>query len=520
MSSDGQRGGEGGASSAPASPSHRRRAISLGAKGEVRREVQRLRQGDVLPNPTNGQSIGPVGIDSQNSGQMPQAGPPPPAQVAHAQHIQQQREILQQHQLAALRAKEPTDLNMPEGIEDINPLIGELVHQYKRLQEGERKLDMIMQRKRLEMQDRYNRPERREGVLRISIHNTYENQPWQQDIPDNFTYEDIKDPEYAIWIRAELLSEDGDMSDDEAEEMKTKVVEKEDEIQKDKKRFSNFFHRITIERENPNGENVNIADWKKGTGGIDSFDHLKIKRTGDTKFNVVINLHREEHPDRYRLSHALTSTVDHEEGSRADVLYWLFEYIKLFGLQDDDEKRTIRCDSNLKAIFGVDMVYFPQVPEMIIQHLHPLPPYQLRYTVHLDKEYTGIQTIYDVRVQVEDPICAMIYAMTHSKVNAERNRKIAECDKKLARMVQYLHRSMGRHAFFKEFSMDPQGFCRKWLVSQQRDLRIMLGERAGISGAVDFERGGEGSVWSSDAIKAAVQDMLAKDDAREAAKKA
>jgi SWI/SNF-related matrix-associated actin-dependent regulator of chromatin subfamily D len=465
-------------------------------------------------------------LDPGQAGQSGAQQGQPHAINANAQHIQQQREIQQQHQFAVLRAKIPTDLNMPEGLEDINPYIGEYVRQYKALQEAERKIDMIMARKRLDMQDRYNRPERREGNLRIFIHNTYENQPWQQypedqPQPETFTWESQKDPEYTLIIRGTLQPEEDDMSDDEAEEMNNKVVEEEDEVQKDKKRFSNFFNRITIDVENPNNPNADptiLAEWKKGPN-TPSMDYLKITRKGDSKFSGTISLYREEHPERYRLSHALTSTIDLEEGSRAEVLYCIFEYIKLFGLQDDDEKRTIRCDSNLKAVFGSDVVYFPQVPEMIIQHLHPLPPYQLRYTVHLDKGNTGQRTVYDVRVQVEDPICARIYAMTHSKVNAERNRKIDDCNKQLAIMIQQLHRHMARHAFFKAFSLDPLGFCRKWLASQQRDLRIILGERAGIPNGIEFEKGGPNSVWGSDAVRAAVQDMLAKDDAREAAKK-
>jgi SWI/SNF-related matrix-associated actin-dependent regulator of chromatin subfamily D len=442
---------------------------------------------------------------------MPPAGAHPQAHphVINPQQIQQQREIQMQHQMAQRRSRKPTDLNMPEGLEDINPFIAEYMGQYKELQEGERKLDMITARKRLDMQDRYNRPERREGVLRIWIWNTVENQPWQQNLdPDSFDFDTGLDPTYKLTIMAKLLPEDDEDSDEE-EDKETKVVEDEDEVQKDKKRFSNFFNRISIDVERPTGEPVNLVDWKKQQNSP-SFDHINMQRKGDENFNLVISLTREEKPERFRLSQALTSTLDMEEGSRAEVLQCLWEYIKLFGLQDDDEKRRVRCDSNLKAIFGVDIVYFPQIPERIIQHLHPLPPYQLRYTVHMDKEYNGAQTIYDVRVAVEDPICARIYAMTHSPKHHERLQQIAGLDDQLAVLIQQLHHHMARHAFFKGFAMDPVNFCKKWLASQQRDLEIILGERGEMSGSMEFEKGGAEGVWGSDAVRAAVQDMLNK----------
>lgn len=276
-------------------------------------------------------------------GQMPAAGPHPQAHnVINQQHIQQQREIQMQHQLAQRRSKKPTDLNMPEGIEDINPVIGELVGMYKALQEAERKLDMTMMRKRLDMQDTFNRHIRREQSLRIFISNTVENQPWQQDLaPDSFDFETGEDSTYKMKVVGELLKDDDDEEDENDVE--------EDETQKSRKRFFHFFKAVSVDVERPFGEPVNLVDWKKQPNQ-EIHNHFTMERKGDENLNVLISLTRDETPERYRLSQALSQTLDMEEGDRAEVLQGVWEYVKFMGLQEDEEKRKVRCDAALKQV--------------------------------------------------------------------------------------------------------------------------------------------------------------------------
>ena len=445
-------------------------------------------------------------------GQMPAAGPHPQPNphAANQQHIQQQREVQMQHQAALRRVRKPTDFDLPEGIEDWDPIIAELCGQYKALQAAERKLDTIMAAKRLQMQDRYNKPERRERTLRIWINNTVANQPWQQPpfTAETFDFDTMgEEPTYKVKFLAALQPDPlgGDDSDEE--------VEEKDEDEKDAELVSHFFKRICVDVERPADDplQINLFDWKKAEAPR-TFDHFTMERKGDETFTIVISLYRDEKPERFRLSQALEATLDMEEASRAEVLQYMWEYIKWANLQDDDEKRRIRCDHNLKAVFGVDYVYFPQLAERIIPHLHPLEPYKLRYTVHIDKEYDGIQTVYDVQVAVDDPICRKIWKMTHSPKHLEELRKIEEINDKLAIQIQKCHRCKARRDFFYEFSMDPVGFTKKWTESQKRDLQIMLGDtRENIVNAMDFEKGGEDGIWGSDAVREAVRGKLGRD---------
>jgi SWI/SNF-related matrix-associated actin-dependent regulator of chromatin subfamily D len=90
-------------------------------------------------------------------------------------------------------------------------------------------------------------------------------------------------------------------------------------------------------------------EWKKQAGAAD-FDCLEFERKGDENLNVTINLVRDELPERFRLSQALSQTLDAEEADRAEVVMGIWEYVKAMGLQEDEEKRSVRCDDRLRQV--------------------------------------------------------------------------------------------------------------------------------------------------------------------------
>jgi SWI/SNF-related matrix-associated actin-dependent regulator of chromatin subfamily D len=56
---------------------------------------------------------------------------------------------------AKLRSRQPTDKNIPEGVEEI--VIGDGVQRYRELRDLERRLDATMTRKRLDIENAVNR---------------------------------------------------------------------------------------------------------------------------------------------------------------------------------------------------------------------------------------------------------------------------------------------------------------------------------------------------------------------------
>lgn len=73
----------------------------------------------------------------------------------HQQNSNRQEVLKQENERAKRMSKQPTDKNIPEGVEEY--IIGDGVQRYRELRELERRLDSTMTRKRLDIQDAVNR---------------------------------------------------------------------------------------------------------------------------------------------------------------------------------------------------------------------------------------------------------------------------------------------------------------------------------------------------------------------------
>lgn len=484
-------------------------------------------------------------INSQDS----DLGPMPPnqqhPQQPQAQIYQQQvhhRNALLEHQMAQRRARKPTNLNLPDGLEDI--VIGDGVEQYKKLRDAEKRLDNLMLRKRLEIQDSFSRNIRRQKTMRIWITNTVSGQPWEGDQDAaTFSFETTTDPKFKVRVEGRLLEYDDDdilhsddeeegeddqdeeMTDGPAEVPKPKSAPKPRKLIKPSRKFSHFFKALDVEFENPNGVPVIPGDhnktvsWKKGTDASQAgeFDYMQFERMADENTNITICLTRDEQPERYRLSEALADTLCMQEADRAEVVMALWDYVRFMGLQEDEERRIIRCDDDLKRIFGVDTFYFPQAAERLLPHLLPLPPVRLPYTIRVDQAFhqsgNPEPTIYDVQVTVEDPVRALYFKMTQRPDHIATLQQIRKLDDELAVVIQAIHHHKARYDFFSSMAKDPKKFMERWLSSQKRDLSVFMGEmeRGDVAG---MEFAGA-DVWNSEAVKEAVRYRLARAQAED-----
>jgi SWI/SNF-related matrix-associated actin-dependent regulator of chromatin subfamily D len=157
----------------------------------------------------------------RNSG--PMVHPQHPASQQYSNANMQANSRAQQERVDKMRriAKNPTDKNIPEGVEDV--CIGDAVARYKELREVERTLDATMMRKKLDVMDsKHHSRASRYGTMRIWISNTADNQPWQSSgiDADAFDFESDTNATYRVKIQGRLLDEDGDegLEDEEEDE--------------------------------------------------------------------------------------------------------------------------------------------------------------------------------------------------------------------------------------------------------------------------------------------------------------
>ncbi|KAK1761245.1 SWI/SNF and RSC complexes subunit ssr3 [Echria macrotheca] len=474
---------------------------------------------------------------------MMSAGPHHSVPMTQAQINQQQEQQKAALHNAKLRSTRPTDKSLPDGIEEACVDSGEVARAYKKLRDFERRLDATITRKRLDIMDTVNRNEKRYKTLRVWITNTVEDQFWQTNglNVDTFDFTTTSEASYRVRIQARLLDDEDD-ADKDQDESKRGTDEGGDKMETDspskaknpaasarpgqRSRFSHFFKALTVEfdRSALGRPPTDMVEWKKPQiqpnaatmPAAADFDELCFKRNGDENTNITINLYRHEDPERFELSDELAEVVDAREATRQEAVMGVFEYIKLFNLLEDEEKRNFRCDDLLKPIIRKDSGQIPMLGEYITPHLRPLPPYKLPYTIRVDEEFhkDPKPTIYDLRVTVDNPLRAKMMAFLYSPEHAQTMKRIAEIDKDLGVLIQAIYTHKAKHTFLRAMCDDPVGTVRSWLSSQKRDLEVIMGEatRGGGENATgdEWRRGGRESVWNTPNARESVNVLLSK----------
>ncbi|KAF4507020.1 hypothetical protein G6O67_005697 [Ophiocordyceps sinensis] len=450
-------------------------------------------------------------------GPMMSSGPHPSAPLSQAQIVHQHQAQAHANELARRRSRKPTDKNIPDGVEDciVDP---DGVQRYKDLRDVEKWLDATTTRKRLGVSDSVNRSRTNlSRILRIWISNTVEDQVWQGNglNVDAFDFTTNMEASYRVKIEGCLLDEHDDgLGDDRTVDGSVAVSGAPGKVERDEKwdanqkaprakearhRLSHFFKALSVDFDRSrfrNGAEQSI-EWKKpeplpkpqAAGSLPpaaDFDELTFKRNGDENTNVTINLSRHESPERYRLSPELVEVVDMSEATQQEAVMGLWEYIRYWGLQEDEEKRNFRCDELLRRVVGRgDVGYIPMLNEYVAQHLQSLPPVSLPYTIRVDEEFhkDPQPTVYDVYVSVDDPLRAELQPLINNTQYATMLKDVTTLDEQLARLIQAIAVSKTKHSFFMSLSQDPAIFIRNWLSSQKRDLEIIMGEASRITTA-------------------------------------
>lgn len=287
-------------------------------------------------------------------------GMPVPMQQHGVPQQYMPRPMPQQNDAALRRSRKPTDKNLPDGIEDV--IIGEGVQQYKNLRDLEKRLDAAVIRKRLDIQDSINKTVKKYRTMRIWISNTVENQPWQGSGSNPGS------GRYKVRIEGRLLDDETDPTVPDEEEKDDDAMDHDNEADKAKKadsksqsqRFSHFFKTINIDFDRPNSaipEEVKPVNWSKPgphsstpTPPSSEFDSLQFTRASQENLNITVSLVRDEVPERFKLSKELAEVLDVQEETRSGIVLGIWDYIRAMELQEDEEKRQVRCDHRLRSV--------------------------------------------------------------------------------------------------------------------------------------------------------------------------
>ncbi|KAL9931962.1 hypothetical protein V8E36_009277 [Tilletia maclaganii] len=451
------------------------------------------------------------------AGVLPQAPPVMPPELADV--------------LRAAKRSRPTDRSLPATLRKSVP---ESAFYYD-LQLLERKLDWTIARKRAEIADSINKPPRVKRTLRIFISNTCANQAFQsksQTATDGAEagpaggasatadgeVPPVDAPSWTLRIQGRLLEPPYRSRANAA--LTTQAAASRIGAS----RFSNLISSMTVEiqrDQNLYPDSSNVVEWHRpvpqaaphistaltigqpGQSGVPgasgateppflatsepSLDGFEIRRLGSQPVKVRIVLYLAHTPEQYSLAPELAELLDLRQATRPDVIQALWAYIRDRRLLDDKDRRKVRCDAKLAALFKVDSISFHHVPEVVNRFLSPVHPVVLEYYVRTDKAEHKSPVAYDVEIEMEDQ---NVRARQHEVLrkfdhSTDLSKQILDLDDEIAQAALSLQSHSATAAFLSSFAKDPQVHMRTWLSSQARDLDAIIGATAmgGASGA-------------------------------------
>lgn len=406
---------------------------------------------------------------------------PQPSAIQHIQ--QQQMNQASPQALAGKRKLEPEQAEVKKQRPPMPPphLLASLVPEsamFEDLLKMEQKLDWTILRKKAEVNDAIGKPTRIKRTMRVYLSNTAYNQAWQKE-------EDIAAGKEPMSVNVET----GDGIPGWDLKIEGRLLDTGNlRIDKTAKRkFSQCIKHMVVEFGNrdlatyPEG---NIVEWHpRTTPSSAPLDGFEIKRRGDQPVDCRIIIHLDQYPEKFKVLPPLCDLIGIKEESRSAVLSAMWKFIKTVGAQDKDDVTKLLPVGGLQKIMDAKDKDLPfhLLPEVVNRYLTAPAPVILNYTISVDQERNVNPKVFDIPIEIEDPLKTKAHAILNS-LEGPPMRDIIAAEDEVATLAYMIRTSREKRDFLQAFSKDPANFINRWLASQARDLDLILGRQVGVSG--------------------------------------
>ena len=387
----------------------------------MKRSASAMNPPPIAGQPTKGMPMNPMGA----------MGPPPGPT----------------HQPTSKKKKKLSDKILPQKVRDLVPES----QAYMDLLAFERKLDFTIMRKRLDIQEALKRPMKQKRKLRIFISNTF-----YPGKPEGDANEEPSVPSWELRVEGRLLEDPNAPKADQS---------------KLKRKFSSFFKSLVIELDKDlYGPDNHLVEWHR-TPTTTETDGFQVKRPGDKNVRCTILLLLDYQPLQFKLDPRLARLLGIHTQTRPVIINALWQYIKTHKLQDPHEREYINCDKYLEQIFQCPRMKFAEIPSRLHHLLHPPDPIVINHLISVEGPDMKKTSCYDIDVEVDDPLKIQ---MNNFLLSTASQQEIQSLDNKIHETVETINQLKTNREFFLSFSTDPQQFINKWLISQMRDLKVIL----------------------------------------------
>ncbi|KZT50911.1 SWI/SNF complex protein, partial [Calocera cornea HHB12733] len=348
---------------------------------------------------------------------------------------------------------------------------------YQELLEMERKLDWVIARKRLDLQDASNKPGKTTRTLRVFLSTTVSNQTWQIADPDSLgqdtDFTSLSPPAWTLRIEGRLLDPPSRHA------------------ARGSKKFTHYLRSLVVELDrDASFTEGNIVEWHRQAqpqGPEAEQDGFEIKRLGDSTVKCKIILDIAHSPPRHKVSPELAAVIGIQEGNLQSIQNMFWTYIRQNGLQEKGDRRKIRPDAALKPLITQamgprDNFMFHEIPTFINMYLAPADPVVIPYIVRMDSSTVGELKAFDIEIDIDDFASRSRVRDVITALSPETAQQIAQLDDEISLSVVSVRNSKVKRDFLESFARDPAHFIERWLASQARDLETVMGHENGMRG--------------------------------------
>ena len=236
------------------------------------------------------------------------------------------------------------------------------------------------------------------------------------------------------------------------------------------------------------------------------FDEFSIKRPAkEENMKIKILFYLSYHIQEFILAPKLSELLGISHGTRPQILYHLWEYIKLNSLQDNENPKIVINNKQLSKIFNCEKMEISSLTSRLSEHLKIPPPIEIDFTVHdLSEDSCKNQILKDIQLTIDDPYCNSLFgflsnaneesllfpkrffsSMNPGLGDAANNfgkylEKINEIEKQYSSYMNIMKRHKYYYDFFDAYEKDPILFIDNFMIQQNELIKRISDQTTSI----------------------------------------
>ena len=268
--------------------------------------------------------------------------------------------------------------------------------------------------------------------------------------------------------------------------------------------LNNSMNQINMNNQNNNINTINDYNKKEKDTDVDGFC---IKRPAkEENMKIKILFHLSYHIQEFILTPKLSELLGISQGTRPQILYHLWQYIKLNSLQDNENPKIVINNKQLMQIFGCEKMEISSLTSRLCDHLKTPPPLEIEFNIHdLNEDYSKNQIVKDIEITIDDPYCNNLlgflsnaneesllfpkrfFTSMNSVMSGQANQfekylaKINEIEKQYSSFMSIMKRHKYYYDFFDAYEKDPILFIDNFMIQQNELIKRISDQANSIS---------------------------------------